>query len=341
MKNDLTYELLLALVRIQTKLLKGYPGIRTTSGVEPMHIKCSEVSFFKNDSAKELIGILGWHRNYKTMQAIFAGNHPRNKIDPLYPASTNIDEINNLYKFNEDPLIGISKNCSGERSIIIRMIYMIFGVNPYLNFYEDVASKDIILKKTYAKIMFEANKLNNHYENAINIRMFKNINLSEDPNINRSDFLLQNIKRQQKIIKAAIRTIQSRFLVIAAQMIVKDFPHIEAELLFFKNPSSEPSISLSHILNLWCGSIESYRNGVIRNNFPKPFEAMKDQKKKYWAVKPYEAVKWLESKNISCDLISENNSSDKDFFIFEKIFQQMGSDVSIRKAKKIYQEAIK
>ena len=84
--------------------------------------------------------------------------------------------------------------------------------------------------------------------------------------------------------------------------------------------------------------MESYRNGVIKNNFPVPFEIKVNKNKRYWAVRPYEGVNWLRSKNISCDLISENNSSDKNSFIFEKIFQQMESGISIRKAKKLHGE---
>lgn len=336
MKQDLTYELLLALVRMQTmKVRGGYYGIRSTSGLEPMPIKCLEVSFFKNDSAKELLGILGWQRNIGIMKIFFTEGIGGSVDDDTndYEKQKNIDEINNLYMFNKNPEIGISKNCSGERSIIIRMIYMIFGVNPYSNYYQGPMQGRTI-RKTYAKIIFEANKLKNHYNNAINIRIF---NKSKIPNNDRRDYHLFNIQQQQKIIKAAINIIESRFLLIAIKhYAAEDLPHPEA----IKLMGREPSIKLDHVLNIWGGSIESYRNGVIKNNFPVPFEVTDHEDKRYWAVDPWDCVYWLESKNISCDLIGENNSSDKNSFIFEKIFQQMESGISIRKAKKLYEERI-
>ena len=331
MKPDLTYELLLALVRIQTPKWRGAYNIRSTSGTEGMPIKCLEVSFFKNDSAKELLGILGWRRNISNMEFVFTegigGAVDGARHDHL--RAKNIDEINNLYMFNSNPDIGISKNCSGERSIIIRMIYMIFGVNPYSNYYQG-SVQDETIRKIYAKIIFEANKLNNHYNNAINIRIFKNSKLSS----HKFDYHLGNIQQQQEIIKAAIKMIESRFLLMAAKHYTDDLPHPDAARLQGK----ESSIKLTHLLNMWGGSMESYRNGVIKDNFPVPFEIKVDENKRYWAVRPYEAVSWLESKNISCGLISENNSSDKNSFIFEKIFQQMESGISMRKAKKLYEE---
>ena len=342
MKIDLTYEILLALVRMHTTRGGSY-NIRSTSGVEYMPIKSTEVSFFKNNNAKELLGILGWDRNKLIMN------------DFLYnqfvgvPSLLSNTDINNLYLFNTDSYIGLSKDCSGQRSIIIRMLYMIFGLNPYLNYSN--AWGDSLCKKTFLKINFEADKLITNYRIAINKRKFEN---SEGQDGSGSDYdsRLHVLKRQLVIIEEALKTINSRFLVIAKRSNIKDLPHSEAGNLHYAPPNKEGHIRLQHLLNLWGGSIASYRNGVIKNNFPVPFEVKNNgviknnfpvpfegkNKGREWFVSADECVDWLESKNISCELKYGHTDSDKNFYIFEEIFKKMGSDISIRKAKKYYEE---
>ena len=266
MKIDLTYEILLALVRMHTTEGDSYrrgSAIRSTSGTEGMPIKSREVSFFKNNNAKELLGILGWGRN-KLVMNDFLYNQFAGGVPSYYKAQAkNTDIINNLYQFHTDSYIELSKDCSGQRSIILRMLYMIFGINPYLNYSKKTSQlADSLCKKTFLKINFEADKLITNYRIAINKRKFENSE-GEDGGGLGYDSRLYNLKMQLVIIEAALKTINSRFLVIAKRSNLPDLPHSEAVNLRHTRSNHHGSyIRLQHILNLWGGSIESYRNAV-------------------------------------------------------------------------------
>jgi hypothetical protein len=345
--GDLTTEISLALLRAHNgKPTAGlYKEVRSTSGTEMMLSKSKEISFFKSNRAKELIGILGWPRNPRCMNDVIFHKFVDNPRHYLTKTRDDPNFFTRLFTFNSNGRITSSDGCFQEKSIIIRMIYCLMGINPYANLEEFTGYHRSQLDSAFQKIDFESGKLINHMQQALEKFLY------EDPvhykfEGGSKNYDAYNITKQLEIIKAARQAIRSKFMTMAIKAI--PFPAL-ANMTDFKYLDMDYGvIDIQHILEVWGGSEKAYKNGVFKDNFPLPYflsdhrnmnlgesKYLKGSEKDVFVVNKYEAHNFLESKGISCSFVSNQKAYDYSYFIFDKFFEAMNNRFTLSNAKKV------
>jgi len=343
--DDLTQEIFLALVRASSPIRIGkekknimYKNVRRTFPTVKRHVS-KEMSFFKSNNVKELIFILGEKLNQEAMESMLFTEFIENKRQYKMRINDDRDAATRLHAFNDHIRITSSKGCIEEKSIIVRMIYALMGINPYRNFDTD---RQVSLKEASLKIDFEAGKLINHMQQAIEKEKYLDPIDSSSRHPYGSPLII--MAGQRRLIEDAREVIRSKFMTMTDD----ELPNMpESRRISTFEPAP---IKLDHILKVWGGSYKAYKNGIEKDDFPEPFEFEfynaeeshvdyykhigKGARDKELALERRAAEDFLESRQINCIYISKQRSSDR-YWNLEKLFQEMGENITIRNAKKV------
>ena len=301
-----------------------------------------ELSKYRHKVVRDLIEILAFSDYWEILKD--------SKI--IQPFINNFDEeaINNISQFNDSFEIVTNESFIAEKSIIIRIVYVLLGLNPYKREPAFPELSKSFLNQMHRNIIFEVKKLDARFRNILNLLHYEELKYSELYSKEPESWVLSEDKVQDLKPKEASQLI---FLIFFCEKVLacceNAIDMLEAkfhiwgcvEKVYLGTKTMHPSFYSNHVIDenmirtLLGVKPKTFAKKIKHSPLmPLEYNEKDDDDYFYFFENVYstdEVIKWLNKEKIDISLLNEHKKYDYDFQNFNKILKEM----SYREDKKI------